>query len=218
MKKFLLFMLVPLVALTLAGCQKKVEIKDALSEVTKVYYQASNEELSASICAGDREEKYVIDGKHGKTCEFTLISIKFNDQQNVNSMGLDFVIDGVETKVVLELNPANHMYMADLGYALKDESEISLAYNGKTLTFENVSKNFSIDYNKAISIALENFGEELKSFYNGGSFEVECYLKVLTLRDNGKEDLFWIFTIVGKDKQTKNIVLNVNDGNIIIKN
>ncbi len=218
MKKLVICFMMLLLSVTLVGCSKKLKIEDCMSEITKIYYQAKSDSVNGSICVGQREENYVIDGKHTKTCDFSLITLKFNNQQVENQINVNISVNDVEKQIVLELNPVNHTYMADLGYALGEDDKVSISYKEINLNFVNVSKNFNINHNKAIEIAIDEFGNELNKFYRKGNFEGECYLKVLTFNSNGDEDLFWIFTIVGSDKQAKNIIININDGSINLKN
>lgn len=205
------------VSLTLFGCQSKVNIRDCNSEITKIYYHASCQGAMGSISVGQREKTYIVDGKHTENCDFSLISIKFSEQITLNQIEVDLSINDKTEKLTLDFNPANHYYMGDLGYALGEEDKIALTFSGYELSFENVSKNFKLNYNEVIDLALKEFGNELDEYYKKGSFEGECYLMVLS-EDTTDNQLFWVYTIVAQGKQNKRIVIGVYDGNVLIKN
>ena len=217
MKKiFIVFMLI-IISLSFIACNGKRDINASFSEITYVYFQASAEGVNSSISVGQREEPYVIDGKHGKNCGFSLINLKFEEQVKENKIVVDLNVNNQITQLTLELNPANHFYMADLGYELNKEDIINLSYENYNLCYENISKDFAITYEKAILIAEDNYKEYINTLYKGKTFNGECYLKILTLNNNGKDELFWIYTIVNNHSQHKNIIINTETGKVLIK-
>ena len=215
MKK-ILFCLIMLVSVVMMGCHKSVSLEDCLSEITKVYFVAQNDDAKANISVGQREENYIIDGNHTKNVDFSLIALKFNSLLPNNQIAVVLKINQIASNIILDLNPANHYYMADLGYALKSSDEISLSYQDLYLEFENASQNFGVGYLQALKIAKEHLGSKLDKFYKGKEFDGEGYLKVLTDQDEENGDLFWVLTLVAKDGSKNNVVLSVQDGAVII--
>ncbi len=205
-------------SITLVGCNKKIDIKDSFSEITKLYFHAEDEDKSCTISVGQREDVYIIDGKHTKNVDFSLITLKFNKIIEQNQIEVDFIINDETKHVLLELNPGNQCYMADLGYALNQNDVINLVFENKSLNLVNLSNSFYIDYESAIEIAVKDLGEDLNTFYSNGNFNGECYLKVLTLKNRGEEGLFWIFSAVSENRESKNIIINIDDGSILVKN
>lgn len=218
MKKLLIPIFLIIISCTMIGCQKKIKLEDNFSEITKIYFQATGEKSIGSICVGQREEPYCIDGSHSKNCDFSLITLKFNEFLNENSINVNLKINDVTSNFELELNPINNTYMGDLGYLLKESDVIVISYKDFLFSFENITDTFNINYKQATEIAIEQFGEELNQFYSKGNFVGECYLKVLTKDSENENNLFWIFTVVGENKVTKNIIISVKDGSILIKN
>lgn len=217
MKKICISFLIILIGLSFSGCDVKSDLNENLSEVTYYYFQAIKEGFVSSIRVGEREDPYIIDGKHGKNCGFSLISLKIDNQVQENFIVAELFINGIATKITLELNPANHNYMVDLGYQLNSNDKIILKYDNIELNYENISNNFKITYKNAIKIAKENYNDYIQTLYKGKKFKGECYLKVLTLKNAGQDELFWIFTIVNENYQHKNIVINIENGNVLIK-
>lgn len=215
MKKFLLVFMLAILSISMVGCNKKMKIEDCISEQTKIYFQAETENVKGSLCVGEREENFIYDGVHTKNVDFTLITLKFKVQPIKNAIETKLTVNDVEKDLLLELNPMNHTYMADLGYLLKADDKISLSYDNIVLNFENISKNFKIQYNDAVKIALDEFGDDLKQFYSKGNFQGECYLQVFDF--NNDNNLFWTFSIFGKNKKVMNVVIDVKDGSIYLK-
>ncbi len=215
MKKIVVLLLISLATLTFVGCQKEVNIRQCNSEITKTYFVGKSEGLRGSISVGQREKEYIVDGKHTPTCDFSLICLKFEQQLAEQIISVRVSVNGNVSICAFEFNPANHYYMYDLGYCLNDSDTVLLLYENYQLSFTNESDNFNIDYNRAIDIAIKEYGKELDSYYKSGVFQGECYLIVLSQSED--EQLFWAYTIVSKGKASKRIVLSVNDGKILLK-
>lgn len=216
MKKIFITLLVLIFPLIMVGCQKSVTLENSMSEITRIYFSAENDGVKANISVGEREEDYIIDGKHTKNCDFSLIAIKFESLLAENQIEVDLIINNTLSSLVLDLNPANHFYMTDLGYALKETDNIVITYKNFNLSFENVSEGFGIDCKEALRIAERELGDKMKGFYSGDNFTGEGYLKVLTSQDENDETFFWVLTIVGKNNYKNDIVLSVKDGRVIV--
>lgn len=216
MKKLSVIFMILLIPTLLLGCQKVVTLEDSMSEITKIYFTAETENVSGNISVGQREEVYVVDGKHTSTCDFSLIALKFDELLASNSIEVDLRINDSTDKLVLDLNPANHYYMADLGYLLKGEDNISICFQDNILNFENKSKNFGVDYNKALSLAKAELGSKMDKYYEDKNFAGEGYLKILTGENDEEGQLFWVLTLVANDRTRNNVVLSVIDGRTII--
>lgn len=216
MKKIFITLLVLIVPFIMVGCQKNVTLENSMSEITRIYFVAENDGINANISVGEREEEYIIDGKHTKNCDFSLIAIKFESLLTQNQIEVNLIINNTSSQLVLDLNPANHFYMTDLGYALNDTDNILITYKNFNLSFENVSKGFGIDYKEALTIAERHLGDKMNKFYNRNNFVGEGYLKVLTGQDEKNESLFWVLTIVGKNNYKNNVVLSVKNGRVIV--
>lgn len=216
MKKVLLSLTLLLMPVLMFGCQKSISLEDCISEITKIYFSAESESVVGNISIGEREDPYIIDGTHTKNCDFSLISLKFDELLPSNQIEVDLNINNVSSKLILELNPANHFYMADLGCALKGNDVIQLTYQNFTLYFENISDSFVVDYNQALKIGQEALGDKIDKYYNNDNFNGEGYLKVLTKQEGDSKELFWVFTVVSSNGSKNNVVLSVSDGKVII--
>ena len=217
MKKFSLLLIILLCPIVLFGCTLgSSKIEDYMSELTKVYFKGTDVDhpnIRASISVGTRETPYKIDGIHQKTCDFSLISINFNEIFDEETIKASITINEEIKELELYYNPINSSYMNDLGYALNDTDTITLIYNDYNITFTNITKDFKVDYKKAIEVASEKLKAEIEPLWNNGNFMGECYLEILTLQEGNFDQLFWYFRVVTQDKQTYKIVISTADEN-----
>lgn len=215
MKKFSLLLIILLCPIVLFGCTLgSSKIEDYMSELTKVYFKGTDVEhpnIRASISVGTRETPYKIDGIHQKTCDFSLISINFNEIFDEETIKASITINEESKELELYYNPINSSYMNDLGYTLNDTDTITLIYNDYNITFTNITKDFKVDYKKAIEVASEKLKAEIEPLWNNGNFMGECYLEILTLQEGNFDQLFWYFRVVTQDIQTYKIVISTAD-------
>lgn len=213
MKKKILMMLSSLavVLFLFTGCSG-LSINNCISEITFTYFKgqdSSSASVYASISVGEREEPYKMDGKHRKNVDFALINLILDDvSQNEVMATID--IDGTASEIMLEFNPRTSSYMADLGYAISGDSTINLKVDNYSIDFSNISKDFKVDYNKALEIGEKLLSENVTNF-SSSNFDGEIYLKLFTME--GSDVLYWIYTAVYEDGVTYNFAINVNDEN-----
>ena len=213
MKKKILMILSSLavVLFLFTGCND-LSINNCISEITFTYFKgqdSSSSNVYASISVGEREEPYKMDGKHRKNVDFALINLILDDvSQNEVMATID--IDGTASEIMLEFNPRTSSYMADLGYAISGDSVVNLKVDNYSIDFSNISKDFKVDYNKALEIGEKLLSENIANF-SSSNFDGEIYLKLFTME--GSDVLYWIYTAVYEDGVTYNFAINVNDEN-----
>ena len=221
MKKFSICLLIILIfPLMLFGCTSSKSVSDSLSEVTKIYFSGtdSKSNIVASISVGEREEPYKLDGYNNKTCGFSLINVDFGQKIVEDDLEVKIIINENESDLILFFNPVTNSYMADLGYELNPEDKVFIIYANYQIEFENVSQFFVVDYMKALKIGESNLEEEIKKLTVNGNFNGEVYLKILTEKSSSFNKLFWAYTIIDREGNENNVVIDVDDENIIFKN
>ena len=197
----------------LASCGEDSSPQNNISEITKIYYKGGGGGVEGSISAGQREEPYKMDGIHNDLCDFSLVVVQFDEQFEENEIEVNLSINGNLQTLTMYFNPLSNSYMADLGYLIGSNDQINLSYNTYSLDFFNVSDSFSVSYSEAVDIALDNL--DMQEYYQDGVFKGECYLKILSEKDSDLEDLLWIFSVVGENGNVKNIVINVENGEVL---
>lgn len=210
-KKILMMLSLAVVLFLFTGCSG-LSINNCISEITFIYFKgqdSSSSNVYASISVGEREEPYKMDGKHRKNVDFALINLTLDDV-NQNEVTATIEIDGTASEIMLEFNPRTSSYMADLGYAISGDSTINLKVDNYSIDFSNISKDFKVDYNKALEIGEKLLSENVTNF-SSSNFDGEIYLKLFTME--GSDVLYWIYTAVYEDGVTYNFAINVNDEN-----
>ncbi|MBQ8792718.1 MAG: hypothetical protein IJZ62_03810 [Clostridia bacterium] len=216
MKKYWAFGAIFLICLTFTGCFEGNNIYSLMSEQAKIYFSGEGEGVKANIAVGKRENPYIMDGVHNELVDFSLITVSVNSGMAEENLQISLSINGQVSNILLELNPLNMSYMADLGYALNGDDEITITVEGKSFELINIGENFEVDCNQAIEIALNSI-EDVSSFKKNGKFACEGYLKILDGSKFGGEGLYWCFTLIGEDKTSSNILINTMDKNDVFK-
>ncbi len=209
MKKYLLSFIFIFGLFCLCGCQKN-DLKNNISEKTEIYFFARSGGEIGSISVGKREENYIINGNHTKNVDFSLVILRFNNVFD-KEIEAEINVNNKTDKITLELNPLNSTYMTDLGYALKESDIITINYGDYNFEFENISKDFNVDSEKAIELGQKHLEDVVSDLTNRNSFDGECYLKIMTKDDK----LYWVFTIVDTKSNEYNLIINVMDENDI---
>lgn len=221
MKKICVVLLILICPFMFFACQSKSGLKDNISEITKVYFQGkdnNNENIKASISVGQRENPYIIDGFHSENCDFSLFVVNFNKVLDKDEIQAKVVINGEEKPLIMFYNPVNGAYMADLGYSIGEDDEVELIYNDYSIIFQNISNNFEVNYEDALTIATQTLSKQIEEITDTGNFLGECYLKILTKQDGNFDKLFWFFNIVTQKGDDYGVVISVDDGNTILTN
>ena len=209
MRKILFLLALLFVSCSCVGCGNK-EIAALMSEQTMIYFYGESGGNWCSVSVGERENPYIIDGSHTQNTTFSLVVFQPSSAIEGNVIEIELKVDGKSEKTTLELNPLNMTYMADLGYALKEDSVLSLCFQGEEIVLENQSQCFEVDYKEAIKIGFEKASRE-QDFYQNGVLKVEGYLKIFDGSLFGGEGLYWCFSIIGKEEVSKNVLINVNN-------
>lgn len=214
MKK-VLFSLLMVAPILLAGCgQKEFNLKDYVSEITNVYYQAEGDGVNASISIGQREIDYKVNGISGALCDFSLIEVKFDSAKNEDVIEVQIEINGNEQNFILEFNPLTDVFVGDLGYAIEDGANVSIVVEGQRLELVDITKSI-ISSDEAFEKARLALIDEIASCYNNGNFCAECYLKLLHQQGQSFEQLFWSFTLVCSQGVKYNVVIDATTGEVV---
>ena len=108
------------------------------------------------------------------------------------------------------------MYINDLGFALSEDDEIFIVFDGDTISLINKSDCFVVDYKEAIKISTELLSDKITALYKNNVFMGECYLKVLSNKTD--DSIFWLFSLQTRAGETFNIVISVDTGQVVTEN
>ena len=201
------------------GCSLSTQdlISENISEVTKVYYMGECESFYCTLAIGEREENYLMNGQTSDKKDFALLSIVPEENNHQNLIKSKIFIDGVESEVELEINGLNHNFMVDLEKSLSGNEKIEVEFENKKIELKNISKNFGIDYLKALEIASVEMEDKILFKKQNKNLNSEFYLRILDKKANGFDGMFWCFTVVNIDNESYSVVFSAEDGEILAK-
>ncbi len=219
MKKFLFCvgaMTMPLVFM-LGGCSvNKIElVKENISEITYDYFYGKCDEFEVAISSGEREEPYAYDGRKANLCEFGLAVAKLNSKKE--SEVLVFSVNGDATSVTFEYNIMTGTYMFDFEKMFGRDDVVSVKYGNTQITLENISKNFAVDYEKALQIGTAEFDQEISALMQKDELKAECYLKILDNLSNDFDNQYWCFSVVNEEGEHLNCIIDIESGEVVAK-
>lgn len=202
------------------GCAGNMDLKDSFSEITRDYYIGSSTDgkMKCSVSVGEREQPYAVDGKHCQAVDFSLIVLKFDFYVQDQQILLEFLEGEKVEEVLLEFNPINGTYMADMGFAISAGGDYLIKCLGYSAKLIKESENFKVNYAQAIELSVDELGKRLNLYYNGKSFAGECYLKVISNPNETFDNLYWLFSVVGQNGAGNNVLIDVYSGKIMLAN
>ncbi len=207
------------VILGVVGCGKSaLEIcKAEVSETREAYYFARNDEFVASVTSGFREEEYLLNGEHTSLMPYTVLVVDFIKEVPKTLPKYELVIEGKLYSGVMELNPFNNTFCVDLGEKIDDGLSLVLkvSESDKTINLISVSNMWQVDYNMALDIAINAFGERIESHIEEGRLQGEIFQKLISLNKHSAEDVYWNVCFFAKNGEILTCTINVITGTVI---
>lgn len=220
MKKFSVLVLGILVGsgLCLSGCASdlKSDVTSNLSDVRYSIFAGETSGARAFFMSGLRENPYGYDGVSNKKTQFGLVELWLDTKPETNP---HFTVTvGQKTFAgVLEENPYNHTYMADIGKILESDEGVFLTVEGvmDNMQLVAVSEEWQVQYASALEIAVAELEQELSALYEKRKFQGECYLKIACPTGGINQPYYWCFSYVGQNGESGSIMIDVNSGEIL---
>ena len=203
----------------LSGCglNVKSDVLNNLSDVRYSVFVGQSDGVVANLMCGMRENPYSYDGKSNKKTEFGVITVFFKNRPS-EDLHYSLSVGKSSYAGVLEENPYNHSFMADIQKIVDGE--------GVYLTIEGVvdgmqlmpeSKDWAVQYDKALDIAYEVLEEKLMGLYSSRRFCGECYLKIVLDQSSIDNPYYWCFMYVGQNGESGSVIIDVNSGEVLTK-
>lgn len=220
MKRFLyivgtfIFCMASLVACSFTLSSK---IKNNMSELSKVLYSGDCQTFFATLTSGTREEPYLYNGISENKIDFAILNLTFYSNMSEETIPVEIIIDEEHFERTLEKNPYTSNYMVDLEMFVDASATISIMVNNEEISLLCTSENFVVNYEHAITIALENLNDELTTRFKDTSFDAECYLKILNNPTQNKNVFFWYFSVRDKSGTVVTIVIDTMSNTVLAK-
>lgn len=194
--------------------------KNNLSEQCVHYYEDVSGSSVVRISTGFREEPYILDGIHCENVEYTLLVFK-TDKTVGEAVNFKVTIDDEEFTGVLEQNPYDSTYVCDLKKCIAGDCEIKVTITIGVEDFifapKNLSSTWVVGLNDALKIGFDNLKKTINNISKSGTFNGECYLKVIFDTQNRFNEHFYYISIIDRNGKTNSIVLDTF-GTILSKN
>lgn len=221
MKKIILLLPVFLITcFSFVGCKENIAsyLKSNVSETCTNYYVGQTNDFSVSLFSGEREENYKLDGVSTKLVPFSIISVKNVNNVKFSELQYTLEVDGKTYDGALNQNPYDDSLEADVGISISPKSEVYVYLKfgeiTQIATLECVFQNFSISYQTALDIAVDEVLAQKPELNKNLSFE--CFVQILN-KDMQNPMYFWLVNIVSSEGDMFNVIIDTTTGEILAK-
>lgn len=204
MKKFLAFILLVLSLFNL-GCNSKLNsVTNNISELQLTYYIYEDDDYTISLISGIREKDYILDGISTESKNYCVLMLEQTNFQELNNINIR--INGKDNLITPLLNPYNNNYVYDLEIPLSSDNLISVSFDDKFFSLENLAVNFAYSYKTCINSIIND--DKLLEFFNGNKFNGEVFIRLIKLKDF--DNIFYQILFVSTDFSSVQYVINPN--------
>ena len=227
MRKFLCILSIALCTVMFVGCgsnkKNETNFSNHLIEIRNNLFAGEDDTYYATVCTGEREQEYALDGVVNELVPFGIVTFARLDNEMLkqDSYSFTLVINGENVTGSLEKSPYDNTYSADIEQVIADDAQISLqlvvdgANFGQDLS--NVSSNFGIDKDSAISIACEQLKDGIKNLSNEKGNLSEAFIKILKDYSGESNRYYWYVGIISPEGKTSGVLIDATSGDIISK-
>ncbi len=204
MKKILVFLLLILSLFNL-GCNSKLNsVTNNISELQLTYYIYEDNDYTISVISGIREKDYVLDGVSTESKDYCVLMLEQTNFKEINSVNIR--INGKDNLITPLLNPYNNNYVYDLEIPLSSDNLISVSFDDKFFSLENLAVNFEHSYKDCINSVISD--DKLQEYFSGINFNGEVFIRLIKLKDF--DNIFYQILFVNTDFSSLQYVINPN--------
>ena len=204
------------------GCSGKLIFlaKQQISEYRECLFMSTGEDFVATFTSGKREEPYSYNGHKGRLVEFGVLSVKYNAVLNADSQPQYVLfIDTMQYEGLLEFNPIDNTYVADIAKNISCYADMYLrVYGGgvdEQMQMPCVSKNWQYSYKQAFDIAVKQFNDVLEKQLNNNNLKGEFFIKIVGDIAEVEFDICWYVCYIGQDKTMLACIISPNSGEVL---
>ena len=177
------------------------------------YFQGETTDYFVSFSSGVRESPYVLDGVSGDKVDFGIVLIKPKNSFEPQSITYNVFVNNEEFVGEFEKSPFDETYAGDINKKVLDDDVIIIKINNgageQEAVMTCITKDFKVDSNKALKIALDGLNEH-KDKIKEQNFEI--YIKLFLDITNKIPDKYWIVMFLGEDGTSLNVLINPTTG------
>jgi len=227
MKKFLSILSIIVCGFLFVGCgenkKNETNFNNHLIEVRNNLFAGEDKTYYATICTGEREKDYALDGAVNELIPFGIVTLARLDNELLKQDTYPFtlVVNGENITGSLEKSPYDNTYSADIGQKIVDDAEISLqlVIDGTNFSqaLNNVSSSFGVSKDRAISIACDELNDSVKNLSKEKGNLSEAFIKILKDYSGESNRYYWYVGIISPEGKTSGILIDATSGDIISK-
>lgn len=227
MKKVLLILTAILSMIAFVGCgsskKNETNFNNHLIEIRNNLFAGEDDTYYATVCTGEREQDYALDGVVGNLVPFGIVTLARLDNERLGSDEYPFtlIVNGENVTGCLEKSPYDNTYSADIEQVIEDDAEIELKLvvdgNNVSQTLTNVSSSFGVDKDRAITIACDELSDSIKNISKEKGSVSEAFIKILKDYSGESNRYYWYVGIISPEGKTSGVLIDANSGDIISK-
>ena len=213
MKKFLSILSIIFCGFLVVGCdgnkKNETNFNEHLIEVRNNLFAGEDKTYYVTLCTGEREKDYALDGAVNELIPFGIVTLARLDNELLKQDTYPFtlVVNGENITGSLEKSPYDNTYSADIGKSIIDDAEI---------TFQLVidGTNFS---QKLDNISCEQLNYSIKNLSKERGNLSEAFIKILKDYSGESNRYYWYVGIISPEGKTSGILIDATSGDIISK-
>ena len=227
MRKIICILSIALCGVLLVGCgnssKNETNFNNHLIEIRNNLFAGQDDTYYATVCTGEREKEYALDGVVNELTPFGIVTLARLDNEMLAKDEYTFtlVVNGQNITGSLEKSPYDNTYSADIEQVIADDAEITLelVIDGTNFsqTLSNVSSEFVVAKDRAITIACDELKDSIKDLSKEKGCYSEAFIKILKDYSGESNRYYWYVGIISPEGKTSGILIDANSGDIISK-
>ena len=216
-----------IIMFTLSGCGKattKSIVMNNLAEVRYNVFEGESENFSITFMSGMREDPYCADGLANPLIEFGVITLVSKNEGAVYDAAqkkYTITIDFNSYNGDFDINPFDRSLVADIQKVVSDTSNISIqvlvADITEIVTLTNGLSNATINYDKALTLALNELKTEIKPLIKNKQLHAEVYIKIITDLNRTFNKFYWYVALLDDSGKTIAVIIDPISGELVAK-
>lgn len=218
---FSFLLLVLVCSIFFSACEQDLTktYKSHLADFRTTFFEGQTENFAVTFTTGLREEPYNLDGTAFPLVDFGVLTIYPNANCSKTSFKFSIEIDGEPTEGDFEKSPFDNSFAADIKKQVSCDAEVFVYIKDGQMVevckLNCVSKQFAIDAEKAVLVAIDDGGAALKEFLKNTNFEI--YVKVIVDLNGNLSEKFWYVMFLREDQAEYAVIIDPNSSKILTK-
>lgn len=199
----------------LSGCKKDAGLTPHVSQLRSRLYSAECDDITVQAAYGFREQPFINDGKVGNIVH----SLTFRITDAPSDAAERIIIikhNNVEYKATFKLNALSNSLTASINIEEFDkrtfDGVIIQGSSARTVTFESIVPNNTMDYSRALSYFEKNQPALKQSFTDAeGNFCAEIYARIIVKDGKG----YWYLGFADGGDRLKALLIDGENGEVL---